>query len=91
MTTEGYNISNQSGVLKWYINAEKCFSFWAKNRMSCSICIRTCPFNKAPGVIHDVIRSVIKRTTLFNALFTRLDGIFGYDKIVPAKKFWDSH
>lgn len=55
MTTEGYNISNQSGVLKWHVDAEKCFSFWAKNRMDCSICIRTCPFNEAPGMIHDGI------------------------------------
>lgn len=91
MTTEGPNISNQSGVLKWYVDAEKCFSFWAKNRMDCSICIRVCPFNKAEGLIHDVIRAVIKRTTFLNHLFTQMDGILGYDKIVPAKKFWDSH
>jgi reductive dehalogenase len=91
MTTEGLNISNQSGILKWYIDAEKCFSFWAKNRMDCSICIRICPFNKAKGLIHDAIRAVIKRTTLLNTLFTQMDSIFGYDKIVPAKKFWDSH
>lgn len=91
MTTEGHNISNQSGVMKWYVDAEKCFSFWAKNRMSCNICIRVCPFNKAPGMIHDAIRAVIKRTTLFNALFTQMDNVFGYDKIVPAKRFWDSY
>jgi len=91
MTTEGPNVSNQSGILKWYVDAEKCFSFWAKNRMDCSICIRVCPFNKAEGLIHEAIRTVIKRTTLLNPLFTRMDSIFGYDKVVPAKKFWDSH
>jgi len=42
----GYNISNQSGVLKWYVDAKSVF-IWAKNRMDCIICIRTCPFNKA--------------------------------------------
>jgi len=90
MTTEGHNISNQSGVSKWYIDAEKCFSFWAKNRMSCSTCIQVCPFNKAPGMIHDAIRAVIKRTTLFNVLFTQMDSIFGYGNTVPAKQFWDT-
>jgi reductive dehalogenase len=91
MTMEGPNISNQSGILKWYVDAEKCFSFWAKNRMDCSVCIRVCPFNKVKGLIHDAIRAVIKRTTLLNTLFTQIDSIFGYDKIVSAKKFWDSH
>jgi reductive dehalogenase len=91
MKTEGPNISNQSGVLKWYVDAEKCFSFWAKNRMDCSICIRVCPFNKGEGLIHNAIRTVIKRTTLLNTLFKQMDSFFGYDKIVPAKKFWDSH
>jgi epoxyqueuosine reductase len=91
MTVKGPNISNQSGILKWYVDAEKCFSFWARNRMSCSVCIRVCPFNKKPGVLHDAIRSVIKRTTLFNGLFTSMDRVFGYDKTLATDRFWDSH
>jgi len=91
MTMEGHNISNQSGILKWYVNAEKCFAFWGKNRMDCVNCIRVCPFNKTPGRIHDAIRAVIRKTTLFNRLFTRIDSHLGYDKIRPAKEFWNSH
>jgi len=30
MSTEGPTISNQSGILKWYVDGEKCYSFWAK-------------------------------------------------------------
>ncbi len=81
---------NQSGVLKWYVNAEKCYAFWAKNRMDCTNCIRVCPFNKAPGMIHDVVRAVIKKTSLFNRYFVWMDGAMGYEKPVPAKEFWDS-
>ncbi|MGD9032480.1 MAG: reductive dehalogenase, partial [Desulfobacteraceae bacterium] len=44
MTTEGYNISNQSGILKWYVNCERCFEFWGKIRMACSNCIMVCPY-----------------------------------------------
>ena len=88
--TQGPNISNQSGVLKWYVDAEKCFAFWAKNRMDCINCIRVCPFNKAPGIVHDAIRAMIKKTTLFNSLFTKVDSFLGYDKMHPAKDFWDS-
>jgi len=91
MTTEGINMCNQSGVLKWYVNAEKCYAFWAKNRMDCTNCIRVCPFNKAPGMIHDVIRAVIKKTSLFNRYFVWMDGVMGYDKPLPAEKFWESH
>ncbi len=32
-TTQPNNISNASGELKWPINAEKCFDFWARNEV----------------------------------------------------------
>jgi len=89
-TTQGHNISNQSGVLKWYSDLEKCYSFWSRKRMSCSNCIRVCPFNKPPGVIHDVSRAIIKRTRLFNRGLIWIDDIMGYDKPYPASRFWES-
>jgi len=89
MTTEGPNISSHSGVLKWYVNAEKCFAFWGKNRLDCANCIRVCPFNKAPGMIHDAVRSVIRKTTLFNRSFVWMDSLVGYDSPHPANSFWD--
>jgi epoxyqueuosine reductase len=89
MTTEGYNISNQSGTLKWYVNAEKCFAFWAKNRSDCANCLRVCPFNKPTGIIHDFTRAIIRRTALFNRIFLWVDDILGYHKPIPAKRFWE--
>jgi ferredoxin len=41
-----YNISIISGVKKWSVDGEKCFSFWAAQNTDCSICIRVCPYNK---------------------------------------------
>ena len=41
--------ANQSaikGVVKWTSDAEKCFSFWAKQASDCGICLRVCPFNR---------------------------------------------
>lgn len=90
MTREGHNISNQSGTLKWYVNCETCFQFWAKNRSDCANCVRVCPFNKPPGTIHEVTRAMIRKTTLFNRLFIWIDDILGYDKPFPSEKFWDS-
>ncbi|MBM4305859.1 MAG: reductive dehalogenase [Deltaproteobacteria bacterium] len=90
MTTEGPNISNHSGVLKWYVDGEKCYTFWARNRMDCANCIRVCPFNKAPGIVHEAVRLLIKKTTLFNPLFDWMDNLLGYDRPISAKKFWGS-
>ncbi|HEA66679.1 MAG TPA: reductive dehalogenase [Desulfobacterales bacterium] len=89
MTEEGHNISNQSGTLKWYVNAEKCFAFWAKNRSDCANCIRVCPFNKPQGIIHDMTRGIIRRTTLFNRFLLWMDDFFGYEKPIHPEKFWN--
>ena len=91
MTKEGPSLSNQSGVLKWYIDPESCFAFWAKNRMDCSTCIRVCPFNKPLGILHESVRAVIQRTSLFNRSFVWMDGLMGYGKPWPAKRFWNFH
>lgn len=45
-TTEARNISNNHGVLKWPLDAEKCFRYWCEQGVECSICIKVCPFNK---------------------------------------------
>lgn len=90
MTEEGPNMSSHSGILKWYIDGERCYAFWAKNNMGCSVCIRVCPFNQRPGKIHDLARFSIRKTTLLNKLLVHLHGILRYNKSISAKKFWDS-
>jgi len=90
MTTEGPNISSHSGIPKWYVDGEKCYSFWARNRMDCANCIRVCPYNKAPGIVHDAVRILIRKTKLFNPFFNWMDSLLGYDRPISAKKFWSS-
>jgi epoxyqueuosine reductase len=89
MTEVGPNISSHSGILKWYIDGERCYSFWAKNNISCSICLRVCPFNQRPGKIHDAARFLIRNTTLFNKLLVHLHTILKYGKPFPADRFWN--
>ncbi|MHA2182242.1 MAG: reductive dehalogenase [Promethearchaeota archaeon] len=43
---KGYNISNNPGVKKYYIDGEKCFEFWVENSSDCGNCIAVCPFSK---------------------------------------------
>ena len=39
--------SNNPGVLRWPVNAHKCYAFWQQNGTSCSTCIAACPYMPA--------------------------------------------
>ena len=45
-TADPITVSNNSGVLKWPVNGERCFRFWCEAGIDCSICIKVCPFNR---------------------------------------------
>jgi epoxyqueuosine reductase len=49
-TFEPVCISNNPGVLKWPIDAEKCYDFWCENGGDCATCIAVCPYTKRTGV-----------------------------------------
>jgi reductive dehalogenase len=89
-TTVGSSISNHPGVRKWYVDAERCFGFWAKNRLDCAVCIRTCPFNKPPGAVHSLTRAVVARTAMFDRLLVRADDLFGYGRPLSPDEFWQA-
>ncbi len=36
--------SNNPGVLRWAVNADRCYGFWVRNTAACSNCIAACPF-----------------------------------------------
>lgn len=46
-TFEGSTMSNNAGVLKWYLDAEKCRRQWGDFGTACGICIKVCPFNES--------------------------------------------
>ena len=87
-TSAPVNISNSGNALKWYIDAEKCFKFWAKNGCECGNCIRVCAFNKPDGKLHDISRWFIERTPQLDPLFIKADDIFGYGKQADLAEFW---
>jgi reductive dehalogenase len=87
-TDKPNNISNREGVLRWPVNAETCLAFWAANGTDCANCIRTCPFNKPAGWLHDAVRWGICNTPRLNKLFLWGDDLFGYGKRGNADGFW---
>ena len=38
--------SNNPGIKRWAVNADRCYEFWAENTVACSNCIAACPFSK---------------------------------------------
>ena len=88
-TTVPINFSNNGGILKWMVDAEKCHAFWVKNEYSaCGNCIRVCPWNKPPGLLHDFVRWLVRKSPWFHKPMLWGDDIFGYDKKISTEKFW---
>jgi reductive dehalogenase len=87
-TDKARNVSNNSGVLKWPIDAEKCLSYWERAGTDCANCIRVCPFSKPKGALHSAARWMVKNTPWLDSLLLRMDDAFGYGKQARAKEYW---
>jgi len=81
---------NREGLLRWPLNAEKCFTFMARDGSDCGICIRACPFNKPPGMLHEWVRWGVKNTRWLDSLFIKMDDLSDYGKRGKASDFWRS-
>lgn len=81
MTATGPTPSNHDGVVKWRVNPDTCLAFWRANGVSCSNCIRSCPYNKPPGLLHDAARAVIRlRSRALNRALVWFDDLCGYGR-----------
>ncbi|MHC4916176.1 MAG: 4Fe-4S dicluster domain-containing protein [Planctomycetota bacterium] len=38
--------SNNPGVLRWPVDADKCYCFWVENGSDCSTCLAACPYGQ---------------------------------------------
>jgi reductive dehalogenase len=84
-----HNISNREGINVWHINAETCLQFWADNGCDCSNCIRSCPFNKPKGFLHDWVRWGVNNAPWMNKLFLWGDDVFRYGRRSSPDRFWE--
>jgi len=76
--------STNPGLMKWPLDGERCFRYWYKNgaktdrgmyHIECYQCVNVCPFNKKPGIGHDLVRWFVRsKVPAFNRLF-----VFGDD------------
>jgi reductive dehalogenase len=65
-----------NGTLRWKLNEETCFDYWAKVGTDCNVCMRVCPWSHARTWPHRLIVYLTQRNRLNQRLFTLLDDIF---------------
>lgn len=84
-TAEARTPSTNPGLLKWPFHGERCLRFWYRNgaktskgmyHIDCYQCINVCPFNKKPGVGHDLVRWTIRNVPALNRAIKAADDLF---------------
>jgi reductive dehalogenase len=78
-------IHNNPGYRKWYVNAERCLTFWAVNKkkwLSCGgRCISVCPWNKPLVPFHNMVRwAAIYSPTAVKKVLVRIDNLLYHRK-----------
>jgi len=78
-------IHNNPGFRKWYVNAERCLTFWAVNKkkwLSCGgRCISVCPWNKPLVPFHNMVRwAAIHSPTAVKKVLVRSDNLLYHRK-----------
>ena len=65
-----------NGALKWKLNDETCFEYWAKAGTDCCICMKVCPWSHARTFPHRLIVWLIARNKYARRIFSVMDDIF---------------
>lgn len=76
-----------SGVERWKINQETCYTYWCKIGTDCAVCVNSCPYSKPDTLIHKLVRLSLRHSELARRIFPLLDDyLYGkkpYKKIRP--------
>lgn len=84
---------NNRGVKKWYLDSEKCFTYWMEINAGCGACITSCPYNKPDFWHHRMIDKVSSiMPSPIHKFMKKMDDLFGYGDTMngqSVKDFWD--
>ena len=83
-----YNQSNIKAVVKWSVDGEKCFSYWAAQNSDCAVCMRVCPYNKDYSKWYHRVGRRLANSKL-RGLMVKLDKRLGYGKRMKPNKWWN--
>ena len=65
-----------NGVKRWQINQEACFTLWCQLGTDCGRCMSVCPYSHPDNLLHNIVRSGLKRSSLFRAAALKMDDAF---------------
>ena len=78
-----------NGSMRWKLNAETCFGYWAKAGTDCNICMRVCPWSHPRTFPHRVVISLVVRNKWARRLLSFMDDLFYGEKPKPkAPPVW---
>ena len=55
---------NVRGVEKWQLNVEQCIQCWRAIGTDCGLCMRVCPYSHPPTLVHNLVRTGCRRSSL---------------------------
>lgn len=85
------SISCSPGQYTWHLDNELCRRYWAMgNGTNCTACIRSCPFTKKPGLVHELARTFVSNVPKMDPLLKKVDDWLEYGKEQAGSGFWKS-
>ena len=82
--------SNNPGVYKWPVDAEKCQRVWCHAGHDCAVCIRVCPFNRPASWIHRATQSLMSvGAENADQFVVELDTLSEEGKRASPEEFWE--
>lgn len=73
-----------NGTLRWKVNAETCFEYWARVGTDCCLCMRVCPWSHPRTLPHRLITELVARNQVARRIFSPMDDLFYGKKPKPA-------
>jgi len=76
---------DEKGALRWKIDAEACFTLWARMGTDCARCMAVCPYSHPDNLLHNGIRWGIRQNALFLRGAVYMDDLV-YGRRPPPKE-----
>jgi ferredoxin len=89
-TYEALTSSNNPGVYKWPVDAEKCQRVWCHAGHDCAVCIRVCPFNRPASWVHRATQTLISAGVEdVDQFLIKVDTLSEEGKRASPEEFWE--
>lgn len=75
---------DEDGVLRWKVDAEACFTLWARLGTDCARCMAVCPYSHPDNALHSLVRWGIRNNALFRKSALWMDDLV-YGRRPPPK------